>query len=234
MEKMRGRRVRGRRCRADSLAFHAPELRWRDRIGNSQLDPGTGILGRLTMTSRTLIALIVLAAALALEPFLRPHVSHAPVYSFPVTLANGTHTPLSALIGGKVALLVNVASNCGLTPQYSGLERLYREKKDAGFEIVAFPCNQFGGQEPGSIDEIQNFCSKKFDVTFQLTEKVEVNGENADPLWKHLKSARPGVAGTKEIEWNFAKVCPLYFCCSLWNEANRAASLSAVAPGISS
>ncbi len=106
---------------------------------------------------------------------------------------------------GKVLLIVNVASKCGFTPQYEGLEKLYRKFKDKGFEILAFPCNQFGNQEPGTNEEIKNFCSTKYNVTFRLFDKIDVNGPNAHPLYKFLKEAKPGLMGSKDIKWNFTK-----------------------------
>jgi len=106
---------------------------------------------------------------------------------------------------GKVVLVVNVASECGFTPQYEGLEKLYETYKDKGFEILAFPCNQFGGQEPGTSEEIQKFCRIKFSVTFPLFEKIDVNGEHTHPLYTFLKSEATGFLGTESIKWNFTK-----------------------------
>ena len=106
---------------------------------------------------------------------------------------------------GKTLLIVNVASACGYTPQYAGLEALYRKYKDRGFVVLGFPCNQFGAQEPGSADEIATFCSTQYDVTFPLFAKIDVNGANAHPLFEHLKTERPGALGTKAIKWNFTK-----------------------------
>jgi glutathione peroxidase len=105
---------------------------------------------------------------------------------------------------GKV-LLVNTASKCGFTPQYAGLEALWRKYRDRGFEIIGFPCNQFGAQEPGNADEIASFCSLNYDVTFPLMAKVDVNGAKAPPLYRWLKDEAPGVFGTKNIKWNFTK-----------------------------
>jgi glutathione peroxidase len=122
----------------------------------------------------------------------------------PVKAANGAETDLSAY-AGKVLLIVNVASKCGLTPQYTGLEALHREYKDRGFEVLGFPCNQFGGQEPGSAAEIATFCSTNFDVTFPVFAKIDVNGANAAPLYRKLKSEAPGLLGTEAIKWNFTK-----------------------------
>lgn len=104
---------------------------------------------------------------------------------------------------GKVLLIVNVASYCGYTKQYSGLEEIYRKYKDKGFEILAFPCNQFGNQEPGSNEEIKNFCSSKFDVTFRLFDKIDVNGKNKSPLYSILTDN--SVTGKGDIKWNFEK-----------------------------
>jgi glutathione peroxidase len=106
---------------------------------------------------------------------------------------------------GKVLLIVNTASRCGFTPQYDGLEELHRRFGPRGFEVLAFPCNQFGGQEPGSADEIATFCSTTFDVTFPVFGKVEVNGPNALPLFERLKADAPGLLGSKAIKWNFTK-----------------------------
>ncbi|KAL1926329.1 hypothetical protein VTP01DRAFT_5850 [Rhizomucor pusillus] len=106
---------------------------------------------------------------------------------------------------GKVVLVVNVASKCGFTKQYAGLEELYQKFKDRGFTIVGCPCNQFGGQEPGSEEEIQNFCTLNWNVTFPLTAKLDVNGDHEHPLYKFLKESKPGILGLKRIKWNFEK-----------------------------
>jgi glutathione peroxidase len=106
---------------------------------------------------------------------------------------------------GKVLLIVNVASHCGFTPQYEGLEQLYRRYRAAGFAVLGFPCDQFGHQEPGDAEEIRRFCSTGYDVTFPLFAKVEVNGPNAHPLFAMLKRSRPGLLGTEAIKWNFTK-----------------------------
>jgi len=105
----------------------------------------------------------------------------------------------------KVLLIVNVASECGFTSQYKGLEELYQTYKSKGFEILAFPCNQFGGQEPGTQKEIQNFCTLNFSVTFALFEKIDVNGDTAHPLYVFLKKEATGILGTESIKWNFTK-----------------------------
>ena len=106
---------------------------------------------------------------------------------------------------GKTMLIVNVASHCGFTPQYTGLEALQKKYHDRGFDVLAFPCNQFGAQEPGSEKEIAQFCETQYNATFPLFAKVEVNGDNATPLYKHLKSAKKGLLGTEAIKWNFTK-----------------------------
>ena len=105
---------------------------------------------------------------------------------------------------GQVLLIVNTASKCGFTPQFAGLESIYEQYKDQGFTILGFPCNQFGGQDPGSNDEITEFCQLNYGVSFPMFGKLEVNGSGADPLFKHLKSAAPGTLGNR-IKWNFTK-----------------------------
>ena len=106
---------------------------------------------------------------------------------------------------GRALLIVNVASKCGFTPQYAGLEALHRRFFDRGFTVLGFPCDQFGHQEPGDEKEIANFCKLSYDVSFPMFAKVEVNGANAHPLWKALKAAAPGLLGTEAIKWNFTK-----------------------------
>jgi len=106
---------------------------------------------------------------------------------------------------GKVLLVVNTASKCGFTPQYDGLEKVFQEFKTRDFEVLGFPCNQFGGQEPGSADEIAEFCKINFGVTFPLMEKVDVNGDNASPLFDWMKSEAKGLMGSTSIKWNFTK-----------------------------
>ena len=106
---------------------------------------------------------------------------------------------------GQVLLIVNVASRCGLTPHYAGLEALYRKYKDKGLVVLGFPCNQFGGQEPGTPDEIRAFCTTNYDVTFPLFAKIDVNGNDAHPLYRYLKGEQAGILGTEAIKWNFTK-----------------------------
>ena len=145
-------------------------------------------------------------------------------HDFTVDAADGSTQRLSDY-AGKVLLVVNTASKCGLTPQYEGLEKLYREYQDQGLEVLGFPSNQFGGQEPLSNEEIQEFCSANFDVSFPVFAKVDVNGEEAHPLWSYLRAADPGdftaetapglydhiakmkpeTIGTDEVKWNFTK-----------------------------
>ena len=125
-------------------------------------------------------------------------------YTTPVTQIDGTETDLSGY-SGQVLLIVNTASACGYTPQYRGLQALYQRFKDQGFAVLGFPCNQFGSQEPGTADEIQDFCEKKFSVTFPLFAKIDVNGPDTHPLYQQLKSAKPGLLGSQDIKWNFTK-----------------------------
>ncbi len=128
----------------------------------------------------------------------------ATIYDFTARSITGEELPLSKY-RGEVLLVVNVASRCGFTPQYEGLERLYRAKREQGFEVLGFPCNQFGAQEPGSEEEIRSFCDLRFNVSFPMFAKVEVNGAGAAPLFAHLKGQRPGLLGTEAIKWNFTK-----------------------------
>ena len=106
---------------------------------------------------------------------------------------------------GKIMLVVNTASKCGFTPQYEGLEELFQQYRVQGFEVLAFPCNQFGGQEPGNASEIAEFCKVNFGLTFPLMEKVDVNGDDASPLFDWMKAEKPGLMGSKAIKWNFTK-----------------------------
>ncbi|QDK44075.1 glutathione peroxidase [Bdellovibrio sp. ZAP7] len=124
--------------------------------------------------------------------------------SFTVKDSAGHDIPLEKY-QGQVVLVVNVASKCGFTPQYKGLEELYEKFKDQGFTILGFPCNQFGAQEPGNNEEIQQFCSLNYGVQFPVMAKVDVNGSNADPLYKWMKESAPGILGTELIKWNFTK-----------------------------
>jgi glutathione peroxidase len=130
--------------------------------------------------------------------------SMANLYDFQATGIRGDDCALSSF-EGKVCLVVNVASECGLTPQYDGLQRLYSEYRDQGFEVLAFPCNQFGGQEPGSESEIVTFCEKNFGVEFPLFSKLEVNGEGRDPLYAWLTTEEVGPDAAGDVAWNFAK-----------------------------
>ena len=126
------------------------------------------------------------------------------VLDFSAARANGEDTALSEF-GGKVLLIVNTASKCGFTPQYEGLESLQKSYGERGFSVLAFPCNQFGGQEPGSEAEIQSFCDLNYQTSFPLFGKIEVNGAASHPLFIHLKEQSPGVLGSKRIKWNFTK-----------------------------
>ncbi len=126
------------------------------------------------------------------------------IADFTVESSNGTALDMSDKLG-KVLLVVNTASKCGFTPQYKGLEAVFQQYKDRGFEVLAFPCNQFGGQEPGNQDEIEQFCEVNFGLTFPLMKKVDVNGDNASPLFDWMKGEAPGLMGSKAIKWNFTK-----------------------------
>ncbi|MBS0439565.1 MAG: glutathione peroxidase, partial [Proteobacteria bacterium] len=126
------------------------------------------------------------------------------VYDFSARTIDGDEQKLSAY-KGKTLLVVNVASKCGFTPQYTGLEALYEKFKDKGVVVLGFPCDQFGHQEPGDEAEIKNFCALTYDVKFPMFAKVEVNGANAHPLYKYLKSQAKGLLGSESIKWNFTK-----------------------------
>jgi len=126
------------------------------------------------------------------------------VHDFKAKDIQGREVPLRDF-EGKVLLVVNVASQCGYTPQYPGLQALHERFKDKGFAVLGFPCNQFGAQEPGTEKEIKSFCETSFGVTFPLFAKIDVNGENAHPLYRYLKEAKPGLLGTEAIKWNFTK-----------------------------
>jgi glutathione peroxidase len=126
------------------------------------------------------------------------------LYDITVSAPDGADHPLAAY-RGKVVLIVNTASQCGFTPQYEGLEALWRQYREAGLVVLAFPCNQFGGQEPGSAEAIASFCSTKYDVTFPVLAKIEVNGKGASPLFQWLKQEKSGLLGLEAIKWNFTK-----------------------------
>lgn len=126
------------------------------------------------------------------------------LYDFFATTLEGTQRPL-ADFSGQVVLVVNTASKCGFTPQYEGLEALYRKYHSRGFAVLGFPCNQFGAQEPGDVNEIAQFCSRSYAVTFPMFGKIDVNGAQAHPLYRFLKGEAKGVVGTEAIKWNFTK-----------------------------
>ena len=126
------------------------------------------------------------------------------IYDFSVIDINGQTQSLKKH-EGKTLLIVNVASKCGFTSQYTELEKIYKEYKDSGLEILAFPCNQFGAQEPGNAQEIKSFCSLTYDVTFPIFSKVDVNGDQSAPVYNYLKDSLPGLLGIKAVKWNFTK-----------------------------
>ncbi|HEY9030464.1 MAG TPA: glutathione peroxidase [Kangiella sp.] len=126
------------------------------------------------------------------------------IYEYSAVLNNGQEVSLEQY-KGKVLLIVNTASACGFTPQYEGLQKLYEQYKDQGLEILAFPCNQFKSQEKGSDEEIKKFCDLNFNISFPLFKKIDVNGDDAHPLYQHLKNEAPGLLGSKAVKWNFTK-----------------------------
>ena len=126
------------------------------------------------------------------------------IYGFSAQTIKGEEKSLSDY-KGKVLLVVNTASKCGFTPQYEGLEKLYEKYKGEGLEILGFPCNQFGAQEPGTENDIQEFCKLNYGVSFPMFAKIDVNGDNAHPVYKYLQSVKPGILGTEQIKWNFTK-----------------------------
>jgi glutathione peroxidase len=144
---------------------------------------------------------LMILAALSLLQVVRTHAADS-IYNISLTDIDGKPTSLKAY-KGKVLLIVNVASRCGYTPQYAGLEALQEKYKDQGFTVLGFPCNQFGGQEPGTNEEIKQFCSSKYQVTFPLSDKIEVNGPNRHPLYALL--AGGGSPFPDDIKWNFSK-----------------------------
>jgi glutathione peroxidase len=135
---------------------------------------------------------------------IHPGALMASVYDFEALSIDGKPASLASQ-RGKVLLIVNTASACGFTPQFSGLEKLWKDYADKGLVVVGFPSNEFGGQDPGSNDEISSFCQLNYGVSFPMMEKVKVNGAEAHPLWKWLTAEAPGILGTKGIKWNFTK-----------------------------
>src|SRR3954451_9822958 len=125
------------------------------------------------------------------------------IYDFSAATLDGQETPLNRF-EGQVLLIVNTASACGFTPQYKGLQSLHKELSPRGFSVLGFPCNQFGGQEPGNAQQIEQFCTRNYGITFPMFAKIDVNGSNAHPLYKYLQSARAGLLGPS-LKWNFTK-----------------------------
>ena len=126
------------------------------------------------------------------------------IHNFELNALSGESINFSKY-NGKILVIVNVASKCGFTPQYKDLEELNKKYRDQGVEVLGFPCNQFGKQEPGDHQEIQEFCELNYGVSFQMFEKIDVNGANASPLYDYLKNSAPGLLGSKSIKWNFTK-----------------------------
>jgi len=131
-------------------------------------------------------------------------MAHQTIYDFNATTIDGKPFSLAAE-HGKVLLIVNTASECGFTPQFKGLEQIWKDYRNRGLVVVGFPSNEFGGQDPGTNDEISSFCEINYGVSFPMMSKVEVNGDKADPLWQWLKKEKPGLLGTQAIKWNFTK-----------------------------
>jgi glutathione peroxidase len=148
-------------------------------------------------------SILSLLFILSLNTFAKD-VKMTTIYDFKVKTIDGEETTLEPY-KEKVMLIVNVASKCGFTSQYDGLESLYRKFKEDGLVVLGFPCNQFGSQEPGTEKEIQNFCRVNFGVTFPMFSKINVNGEQTHPLYQYLKAEQPGILGTEAIKWNFTK-----------------------------
>jgi glutathione peroxidase len=136
--------------------------------------------------------------------FLVPEEHERSIYEFSAPLLDGQLQSLEQF-RGKVALIVNTASKCGFTPQYAGLEQLYQTYKDRGLQVLAFPCNQFGGQEPGTADQIGAFCETHYSISFPVFEKICVNGPDTHPLYRFLEQQKPGIFGLRRILWNFTK-----------------------------
>ena len=126
------------------------------------------------------------------------------IHNFELNALSGEPVNFSKY-NGKILVIVNVASKCGFTPQYKDLEELHKKYRDQGVEVLGFPCNQFGKQEPGNHQEIQEFCELNYGVSFQMFEKIDVNGPNTSPLYDYLKNSAPGLLGSKSIKWNFTK-----------------------------
>jgi glutathione peroxidase len=131
-------------------------------------------------------------------------MSDTTAFDFAATTITGTPATLRDY-AGQVLVVVNVASQCGLTPQYAALEQLWRTYRERGFAVLGFPCDQFGHQEPGTDAEIAQFCETRYDVTFPMFAKIEVNGDDAHPLWRWLRAEQPGLLGSEAIKWNFTK-----------------------------
>lgn len=152
------------------------------------------------------IALLLIVGAIATFSLLNAEEEsmNKSIYDFTVTTIDGEEISMEQY-KGKTLLIVNVASKCGFTPQYEGLQDIYEKYKDKDFLVLGFPCNQFGSQEPGTEEDIKEFCTTNFSVTFPMFSKIEVNGDEAHPMYKFLKDKAPGALGTKAIKWNFTK-----------------------------
>lgn len=156
------------------------------------------------LTAATLLAVIFSIVACSSNTNEVEKVISENIYQFSVVDIDGNEVSMNEY-EGKVLLIVNVASKCGFTKQYTGLQEIYDKYKDKGFVVLGFPCNQFGAQEPGTEEQIKEFCETTFGVTFPMFSKVDVNGDNTHPLYKYLKSNVKGTLGTEDIKWNFTK-----------------------------
>jgi glutathione peroxidase len=161
-------------------------------------------IARVTVRSRARFFQTWTVAALASAAHACYGFGMTTVYDFTARTIDGQEKPLSDY-RGKLLVIVNTASKCGFTPQYKGLEALHRRYADRGVEVLGFPCDQFGHQEPGDAEEIKNFCALTYDVTFPMFAKIEVNGPNAHPLYKYLENEKRGLLGSTSIKWNFTK-----------------------------
>lgn len=157
-----------------------------------------------TKTFSTVSLALLVSAFLFMNFTKKDTTMNESIYSYEVKTISGETKSMSEY-KGKVMLIVNVASKCGFTPQYEGLETLHNQYGEKGLVVMGFPCNQFGSQEPGGSDEIKEFCTLNYGVNFQMMEKVEVNGDGAHPLYKFLKKEKKGTLGSTSIKWNFAK-----------------------------
>jgi glutathione peroxidase len=204
MEEQRGL-LRWARLDADNVSRAAGTFAHRLRRYNGNLPNQQPRFMESCMSSHTFALMIACTLFMAVGLVADEKSAGASDLNFTVKDIDGKDVNLAEKYKGKVVLVVNVASKCGLTPQYTGLEALQDKYSPKGFAVLGFPCNQFKGQEPGTEAEIKEFCKSKYDVSFDLFKKIDVNGENAAPLYKHLKGAAPDDGQPKDVAWNFEK-----------------------------